>query len=135
MTSALLALQRTTHLTLHALAARLTDLQLTPAEINALGVLADGRERTVSELAGEVGSRPTTLTSVLDRLEGRGLLLRGPRPGNRRVVVLTLTPTGRATAGRIQKTMTDFEYGALAALPDETVAAFHAVLTALAEER
>ncbi|MFI5892137.1 MarR family winged helix-turn-helix transcriptional regulator [Actinoplanes sp. NPDC051513] len=133
MISALLALQRTTHLTLHALTARLTDLRLTPAEINALGVLADGRERTVSELAADAGSRPTTLTSVLDRLEGRGLLVRGPRPGNRRVVVLTLTPAGEATASRIQQAMTDFEYGALAALPDEAVAAFHTVLAALAD--
>ena len=121
MESALLALQRITHVTLHALAARLTGLRLTPAEINALGVLADGRERTVTELAGEVGSRPTTLTSVLDRLEGRGLLMRGPRPGNRRVVVLTLTADGQTAAAQIHQAMTDFEYEALAALPDETV--------------
>jgi DNA-binding MarR family transcriptional regulator len=129
----LLELHRATHATLHALHARLHDLGLTSAEINALGVLADGRERTAGELAADVGSRPTTLTSVLDRLEGRGLLTRGPRPGNRRVVVLTLTEPGRAAAARIRKTITDFEYEALAALDDTAVAACRTVLRALTE--
>jgi DNA-binding MarR family transcriptional regulator len=129
----LLELHRATHATLHALHARLHDLGLTPAEINALGVLSDGRERTAGELAGEVGSRPTTLTSVLDRLAGRGLLERGPRPGNRRVVVLTLTEPGRVAADRVRKTMTDFEYEALAALDAPAVTACRAVLRALAE--
>ena len=41
--SALLALQRATHATLHALAAQLADLDLTASEINALANLADGR--------------------------------------------------------------------------------------------
>jgi MarR family transcriptional repressor of emrRAB len=127
----LLELQRATHATLHVLSARLKDLDLTPAEINALGVLSDGRERTAGELAAGTGSRPTTLTSVLDRLERRGLIIRGPRPGNRRVVVLTLTAEGSVTAARIRQTMTHFEYEALAALPQETVAAFHTVLEAL----
>jgi DNA-binding MarR family transcriptional regulator len=129
----LLELHRATHATLHALNAHLHDLGLTPAEINALGVLADGRERTAGELAAEVGSRPTTLTSVLDRLEGRGLLLRGPRPGNRRVVVLTLTEPGQAAAARVRQTMTDVEDAALAALDDTTVTACRAVLRALTE--
>ena len=128
----LLALQRATHLTLHALGRRLAHLDLTAAEINALGALADGRERTVSELGAEVGSRPTTLTSVLDRLERRGHLRRGSRPGNRRVVVLSLTGPGRAIAAEVRQAMTDLETEALRDLPPATVAAFHAVLGALA---
>jgi MarR family transcriptional regulator, organic hydroperoxide resistance regulator len=133
VTSVLLALQRTTHATLHVLGRRLAALDLTAAEINALAALADGHERTVSELGAAVGSRPTTLTSVLDRLERRGHLTRGPRPGNRRVVVLTLTGSGRAAAATIRKTMTDVETEALHGLPAATIAAFHTVLTALAE--
>jgi MarR family transcriptional regulator, organic hydroperoxide resistance regulator len=78
--SALLALQRATHATLHVLAAELADLDLTPSEINTLANLADGQGRTVSELGAAVGSRPTTLTSVLDRLERRGHISRGTRP-------------------------------------------------------
>ena len=75
--SALLALQRATHATLHALAAQLVGLDLTASEINALANLADGR-LTVSELAAATGTKPSTLTSVLDRLERRGQIRRGP---------------------------------------------------------
>ncbi len=77
--SVLLALQRATHVTLHALSRELASLGLTAAEINALANLADGRARTVSELGAATGSRPTTVTSVLDRLEQRGHITRGPR--------------------------------------------------------
>jgi MarR family transcriptional repressor of emrRAB len=129
----LLALQRTTHATLQVLGRRLAALDLTAAEINALGVLGDGRERTVSELAADSGSRPTTLTSVLDRLERRGHLLRGARAGNRRVVVLHLTGSGRTAAGAIRQAMTDLETEALAGLPEGTVGAFHTALRALAQ--
>jgi MarR family transcriptional repressor of emrRAB len=133
--SPLLALQRATHSTLQILSRRLAGLDLTAAEINALAALADGRERTVSELGAAVGSRPTTLTSVLDRLERRGHLTRGARPGNRRVVVLTLTTSGRAAATTVQQAVTELETEALHGLPVETVAAFHTVLTALTEVR
>ena len=78
--SALLALQRATHATLQVLSAELADLDLTASEINALANLADGRGRTVSELGAAAGTRPTTLTSVLDRLERRGYITRGPAP-------------------------------------------------------
>ena len=49
--SALLALHRAAHATVHVLAAELAALDLTASEINALANLADGRGRSVSELA------------------------------------------------------------------------------------
>ena len=79
--SALLALQRATHATLQVLAAEIADLGLTGSEINVLANLADGRSRSVSELGRAAGTRPTTLTSVLDRLERRGHITRRPRLG------------------------------------------------------
>src|SRR6202042_1951453 len=79
--SALLALQRATHATLHLIAAELVALDLTAAEINALANLADGQGRTVSQLGASVGTRPTTLTSVLDRLPRRGPRTRGTPAG------------------------------------------------------
>lgn len=129
--SALLALQRTTHATLHLLATELADLDLTASEINALGNLADGRGRTVSEVAAATGRRPTTLTSVLDRLERRGHISRSTRAGDRRSVLIELTASGRATAGAIRRTLTEVEADALAELSDDQVAGFHAVLDAL----
>jgi MarR family transcriptional regulator, organic hydroperoxide resistance regulator len=132
--SALLALQRATHATLHLIAAELVDLDLTASEINALANLADGHGRTVSELGAAVGARPTTLTSVLDRLERRGHITRGTRAGDRRSVLIELTDSGREAAAVITRTLTDLEDRALGRLPAESVSAFHAVLDALIKE-
>ncbi|MER7765495.1 MarR family transcriptional regulator [Kitasatospora sp. NPDC096140] len=129
--SALLALQRATHATLQLLAAELVDLDLTASEINALANLADGRGRTVSELGAAVGTRPTTLTGILDRLERRGHITRGVRAGDRRSVLIELTATGRLTADTIRRTMTDLERRALGDLSPAQLDGFHAVLQAL----
>jgi MarR family transcriptional regulator, organic hydroperoxide resistance regulator len=131
--SALLALQRATHATLQVLAAQLVDLDLTASEINALANLADGRGRTVSELGADVGTRPTTLTSVLDRLERRGHITRGVRPGDRRAVLIELTPSGRQTAAMIRQAITGLERRALGGLPPAVLTALRAGLQALTE--
>ncbi|MFD7417050.1 MarR family winged helix-turn-helix transcriptional regulator [Kitasatospora purpeofusca] len=131
--SALLALQRATHATLQVLAAELVDLDLTPSEINALANLADGRGRTVSELGAAAGTRPTTLTSVLDRLERRGHITRGTRPGDRRAVLVELTASGRVAAGTIRLAVTELEQRALHDLPAEAIAGLRTALQALTE--
>ncbi|WP_328929079.1 MarR family transcriptional regulator [Streptomyces sp. NBC_00190] len=131
--SALLALQRATHATLHVLAAELVDLDLTASEINALANLADGRGRTVSELGAAVGTRPTTLTSVLDRLERRGHITRGASPGDRRKVLIALTPSGQLTATTIRQAIADLEHRALDGLPADAIAGLRAALQALTE--
>ena len=131
--SALLALQRATHTTLQVLAAELTDLDLTASEISALANLADGRGRTVSELGAAAGTRPTTLTSVLDRLERRGHISRGPAPRDRRAVLIELTPSGRLAAATIRQAVTDLERRALGSLPADAIAGLRAALQALTE--
>jgi DNA-binding MarR family transcriptional regulator len=130
--SVLLELQRATHATLHVLATRLVDLDLTASELNALGNLADGAPRTVSELGAAVGARPTTLTGVLDRLERRGLITRGHHPGDRRAVRIELTDAGRETAALVTSALADVEREALAELPPGSVEAARTVLRALA---
>ena len=129
--SVLLALQRATHATLHWIAAELVDLDMTASEINALANLADGQGRTVSQLGAAVGGRPTTLTSVLDRLERRGHITRSGLAGDRRSVLIELTDSGHAAAGVITQTLADLERRALEGVPAEAVAGFHTVLDAL----
>jgi MarR family transcriptional regulator, organic hydroperoxide resistance regulator len=131
--SVILELQRATHATLHLLTAALGDLDLTASEINALGNLADGAGRTVSELGAAAGTRPATLTGILDRLERRGLITRGARPGDRRAVLIELTVEGDRTAGLIRDTLADLERHALAGLSVDAVQGAHAVLRALTE--
>lgn len=132
--SALLALQRATHATLHLIAAELVDLGLNASEINALANLADGQGRTVSQLGAAAGTKPTTLTSVLDRLERHGHITRSTRAGDRRSVLIELTDSGRETAAVITQTLAGIERRALDALSPEAVAGFHAVLDALTKE-
>ena len=127
------ALQHATHVTLHALSVRLAHLDLTPAEQNVLAVLADGTRRAVGDVAAETGSRPTTLTSVLDRLERRRLLRRRLDPADRRSFLVTLTPAGRRAASSVRDVMTEFERAALAGLTPEQLAGFRAVTRALTQ--
>lgn len=134
MRSALLALQRATHATLQLIAAELVDLDLTASEINALANLADGHSRTVSQLGSAVGARPTTLTSVLDRLERRGHITRATPASDRRSVLIELTGSGRSAAAVISRTLADLEGRALDGLPPGAIGGFHAVLDALVKE-
>lgn len=129
--SVVLALQRAAHTTVHELAAALAGTELTPSEINALANLADRAPRTVTELGRAMGIRPTTLTSVLDRLERRGHITRGARAADRRAVVIALTSSGRATAATVRQAIADLEHRATGGLPAEAVDGFHAVLRAL----
>jgi MarR family transcriptional regulator, organic hydroperoxide resistance regulator len=131
--SVIVALHQATHATLRALAARLAHLALTPAEQNALAVLADNRSRAVGELAAATGTQPTTLTSVLDRLERRNLLTRELNPGDRRSFQVTLTPAGRQAAAAVHAAATELERHALAGLTPAQLAGFRAVTCALTE--
>ena len=127
----MLTVHRTAHHTLHALSSSLADLNLTAAEINALANLAGRGALSVRELSAETGTRATTLTGVLDRLESRGYLRRELDPTDRRSFRLPLTDAGLAVAERVRAAVADLERGALSRLSATQIAGFHAVVTAL----
>ena len=129
----MLALQRTTHCTLHALGSALSDLNLGAAEINALANLADRGALSVRELSAETGTRASTLTGVIDRLESRGYLTRELDATDRRSFRLPLTELGQAAAARVRAAVADIEHDALVSLSATQIAGFHAVITALQE--
>jgi MarR family transcriptional regulator, organic hydroperoxide resistance regulator len=126
-----LTVQRAAHATLHALTRQLGPVDLTPSEINALGNLADGRPRTVTELGVAVGAKPATVTGILDRLERRGLVTRRARQGDRRSVHVELTPDGRRSARMIHAAIGEIERSALAGVTGDALAGAYAVLQAL----
>ena len=76
-------------------ASRAAELDLTPTQAHALRELTHG-PLPMGELAARMACDASNVTGVSDRLEARGLLLRGPSPGDRRVKVLTLTDEGHA---------------------------------------
>ena len=131
--SAILALHRATHATLHALTARLVHLDLPAADINVLANLADGEARTVGALADATATRPSTLTSLLDRLTKRGYIVREVDPADRRSFMIWLTPAGRAAAQRAAAAVADLEQQALATVTPAQLAGFHALIDALTE--
>jgi MarR family transcriptional regulator, organic hydroperoxide resistance regulator len=134
-----LALQRTTHHTLHALGTALAGTgpageNLSAAEINALANLGGGtRPLSVRELSKRTGSRASTLTGILDRLENRGYLTRELDPADRRSFRLPLTEAGQAAASRVLTAIADLEREALAGLSATQIAGYHAVVAALQE--
>lgn len=129
----MLALQRATHRTLHALSAALADLNLSGAEINALANLGDGGTLNVRQLSERTGTRASTLTGLLDRLENRGYLTRELDPADRRSFRLPLTKAGQAVATRVLTAITDLERDALSRLSAAQLAGYHAVIAALQE--
>ena len=70
---------------------------LTPVQARLLCVLAAG-PRGMADLARCCGVEKAALTGLVDRAERRGLAERGPVPGDRRALRVTLTDAGRRSA-------------------------------------
>jgi DNA-binding MarR family transcriptional regulator len=70
---------------------------LTARQVEIMESLYHNAEGTATpaDLSEEVGLTRSAMTSVLDSLEKLGYTVRGPHPSDRRMVVITLTPTGR----------------------------------------
>ena len=129
----MLGLHRATHATLQALSARLAGLDLPASEINVLASLAGHRPLTVGALATATATRPTTLTSVLDRLAGRGYVMREVDPADRRSFLISLTLVGQQAAATISAAVSELERTALAGVSPAQRAGFSAVVDALSE--
>jgi MarR family transcriptional regulator, organic hydroperoxide resistance regulator len=69
-------------------------LQLSPAQCHVLHLMEPGRAIPMGRLAQTLACDASNVTGLVDRLESRGLVRRGPSAGDRRVKVLHLTPTG-----------------------------------------
>ena len=50
----------------------------------------------MSDLAAQLGLTARAITTAVDALEREGLLARRPAPGDRRAILVELTPVGRA---------------------------------------
>jgi MarR family transcriptional regulator, organic hydroperoxide resistance regulator len=129
----ILALHRAAHATAHAVTARQAQFALTPSEQNVLAVLADVTARTVGAIAAATGTKSSTLTSVLDRLENRGYMTREADLTDRRAVLINLTGPGRQAAAAVSAAIADLEQSALAGLSKQQLSGFFAVTGALTE--
>jgi MarR family transcriptional regulator, organic hydroperoxide resistance regulator len=124
-------LEAATHRVVEHLQGELRPLGLTPGEVNALAQMGPTRPVSVAELQSATGQRPSTLTGVIDRLEGRGLLARAVNARDRRSFVLELTPAGQEAAARVQAAFAALEQRALEQAGPAAVAGCRQVLEAL----
>ena len=70
------------------------DLDLTMAQLRALGQIRRWGRMTGRDLAGRLGVTPGTVVPLIDRLEGQGYLRRVTDAQDRRLTWLEVTPTG-----------------------------------------
>lgn len=73
---------------------------LTIPQIVILQTLHERGPMSTGGLAAEISLSPPTVTTILDRLEGRRLVRRTRNAADRRVVLTELTEEGRAVLGR-----------------------------------
>jgi DNA-binding MarR family transcriptional regulator len=108
-------------------------LELQNAEAHLLSFLRSYAPSAISELARVFGFRKSTLTSLLDRLECRGLIVRRPNPRDRRSLLVDLTDQGRRLAAEVQRPVEELEREIRAAVTEEDLGGFRRVLEAIGE--
>lgn len=124
-------LERATHHVGAYLADELRDLAITQAEAHVLALLGEG-PLPVHSLVAAFGHRPSTLTSVLSRLERRGLIERLINPADHRSFVILLTSAGGTAAARVTEAVAAFEAEVSAGLPPAALDGFFATVDAIA---
>lgn len=84
----------------------LQPLDLSPHQVRALRAVVSGESLRLSELAERLAVANRSVTDVVDALVERGLVERGPVPGDRRAIAVRATAAGRELLGRAEKART-----------------------------
>lgn len=102
----------------------LRDPKVNQAEAHVLAHLASSGDATIGEVHRAFGHKRSTLTSILDRLERRGLIGRTSDVRDRRTFVIRLTRDGRTAARRVERHLSALESGVLHGASAADVRAF-----------
>ena len=111
----------------------LSGIALSQAEAHVLSHLSARGPCSIADVHHSFGHRRSTLTSILNRLEERGLIAREIHPEDRRSYLLRLTREGRPLASKARKTLERLEAAALSCVSEQQVASFTAVIEAIQE--
>jgi DNA-binding MarR family transcriptional regulator len=106
-------------------------LGVSPAEGHLLSYLRSYAPCPITEIVRVFGIRPSTMTSILQRLDERGLLTREPDPEDRRSVRISLTLEGRVVADRINRLVRDLESRIGTRVGQRELAGFRSVIGAV----
>ena len=93
----------------------LSGIAISQAEAHVLSFLSARGPCSIADVHHSFGHRRSTLTSILNRLEDRGLVAREIHPDDRRSYLLRLTREGRTLAAKARRTFERLEAGALSA--------------------
>jgi len=126
---AVTSLMRVQQLVLSNLDAILKPHGLTFARYEALVLLVFSTRGSLP--LGKMGERlqihPTSITSIINRLEAAGLVVRRPHPADRRAVLAEVTVAGRAVVDAATADLVAADFG-LAVLTDEQLEAVSSLL-------
>ena len=92
------------------------EIEINPAQGRIMFVLWQEDALPISELAKRTGLGKSTLTSMLDRLEASGFLVRERSESDRRLILVKRTPKDRAFQAeyeKVSKEMGDLYYAGL----------------------
>lgn len=98
---------------------RMAKYELRPVDFSVLSLLKANPHINQKRLSVAVKVSPPNLAILLDKLQQRGLLLRERSPLDRRSQTLALTPAGLSMCAKAEKTATELELDATAALTDD----------------
>lgn len=85
----------------------------------------------ISELVRVFGVKQSSMTSLLDRLQERGLVTRTLNPEDRRSFLVGLTKRGRSLANRLQRIVADIEDQLGRRVSERDMRGYQAVMNAI----
>lgn len=91
---------------------------LTMAQLLVLQVLADAGALAAKDISSRVGVSQATMTSVIDRMVGKGLVTREKSEVDRRQTMIMLTATGRARLDSAPDPLQEVYSARFQSLPD-----------------
>jgi DNA-binding MarR family transcriptional regulator len=84
--------------------AQLAPLGLTNAQARVLRIVASaGHPLRMADIAARLEVVPRSVTTMVDGVEEAGLIVRSTDPGDRRSVLVSLTPRGHALLHRLER--------------------------------
>jgi DNA-binding MarR family transcriptional regulator len=107
------------------------EMGVSPQEGHLLSYLRSYAPCPVSELLRVFGFKPSTMTSLLDRLENRRLVRREVNPEDRRSLLVGLTAKGRIVYHRVQRVVEALESSLRREVTKRELDGFQAVIAAV----
>jgi DNA-binding MarR family transcriptional regulator len=87
----------------------LKDCDITPGQFGVLILIEANAGLNQTQLGNAVGIDRSTVVAVIDRLEGRGLVLREPAPNDRRSYALRLSEQGQTLLAQARTKVAEHE--------------------------